>query len=95
MTARSGAAGLADGIVRSPMPGTVLTVHVAAGDRVAKRQPLVVVEAMKMEHTVSAPVDGTVTELTVKAGQQVQMDETLAVIEKDAANEKDQEIPDA
>ena len=87
-TARSGAAGLADGIVRSPMPGTVLTVHVAAGDRVAKRQPLVVVEAMKMEHTISAPVDGTVTELTVKAGQQVQMDETLAVIQG-------QETPDA
>jgi acetyl-CoA/propionyl-CoA carboxylase biotin carboxyl carrier protein len=85
-TARSGAAGLADGIVRAPMPGTVLTVHVAAGDRVAKRQPLVVVEAMKMEHTISAPVDGTVTELTVKAGQQVQMDETLAVIQGQEAS---------
>ena len=62
------------------MPGTVLAVHVAAGDVVTAGQPLLVVEAMKMEHTVTAPLDGTVTELTVKAGQQVRMDETLAVI---------------
>jgi acetyl-CoA/propionyl-CoA carboxylase biotin carboxyl carrier protein len=88
VTARAGAAGLADGTVRSPMPGTVLTVHVTAGDPVTKGQPVAIVEAMKMEHTVSAPVGGTVTGLTVKAGQQVQMDEILAVIEG-------QEIPDA
>jgi acetyl-CoA/propionyl-CoA carboxylase biotin carboxyl carrier protein len=88
VTARADAAGLADGTVRSPMPGTVLTVHVTAGDPVAKGQPVAVVEAMKMEHTVSAAVGGTVTELTVKAGQQVQMDEILAVIEG-------QETPDA
>jgi acetyl-CoA/propionyl-CoA carboxylase biotin carboxyl carrier protein len=41
---------------------------------------VLVVEAMKMEHTVTAPMDGTVTELTAKAGQQVRMDEPLAVI---------------
>ena len=43
-------------------------------------QPLVIVEAMKMEHTVIAPLDGTVTELLVKAGQQVAMDETLGIV---------------
>ena len=57
-----------------------LTVSVAAGDAVTAGQPMLVVEAMKMEHTVTAPMDGTVTELTAKAGQQVRMDEPLAVI---------------
>jgi acetyl-CoA/propionyl-CoA carboxylase biotin carboxyl carrier protein len=63
------------------MPGTVLSVYVTADQPVTAGQPLVVVEAMKMEHTVTAPHDGVVTELAVKAGQQVQMDELLAVIE--------------
>ena len=48
-------------------------------------QPVLVVEAMKMEHTVTAPVDGVVAELTAKPGQQVTMDETLAVIGPDSA----------
>jgi acetyl-CoA/propionyl-CoA carboxylase biotin carboxyl carrier protein len=77
---RGARAGSADGTVRSPMPGTILAVHVAVGDTVSTGQPVLVVEAMKMEHTVTAPLDGTVTELTAKAGQQVRMDETLAVI---------------
>ena len=42
--------------------------------------PLVVVEAMKMEHTVTAPVDGVVTELQVRAGQQVALNQPLAVV---------------
>jgi acetyl-CoA/propionyl-CoA carboxylase, biotin carboxylase, biotin carboxyl carrier protein len=79
---RGGAAGTADGTVRSPMPGTVLAVRVSAGDAVAAGQPLAVIEAMKMEHTVTAPLAGTVAELPVRAGQQVQMDETLAVIKE-------------
>jgi acetyl-CoA/propionyl-CoA carboxylase biotin carboxyl carrier protein len=84
---RGGRAGGGDGIVRSPMPGTVLAVHVAAGDSVSAGQAVAVVEAMKMEHTVTAPVAGTVTEVTAKAGQQVGMDAQLAVIE--AAPEDD------
>jgi acetyl-CoA/propionyl-CoA carboxylase biotin carboxyl carrier protein len=63
------------------MPGTILAVHVSVGDTVSAGQPVLVVEAMKMEHTVTAPVDGVISELTAKAGQQVPMDETLAVIE--------------
>jgi acetyl-CoA/propionyl-CoA carboxylase, biotin carboxylase, biotin carboxyl carrier protein len=78
---RGGGAGQADSTVRSPMPGTVLAVHVTAGQPVRAGQPLVVVEAMKMEHTVTAPLDGVVTELTAKAGQQVGMDEPLAHIQ--------------
>jgi acetyl-CoA/propionyl-CoA carboxylase, biotin carboxylase, biotin carboxyl carrier protein len=77
---RGARAGSADGTVRSPMPGTILAVHVTVGDTVSTGQPVLVVEAMKMEHTVTAPLDGTVTELTAKAGQQVRMDEPLAVI---------------
>jgi 3-methylcrotonyl-CoA carboxylase alpha subunit len=78
---RGARAGSADGTVRSPMPGTILAVRVAAGDAVTAGQPVLVVEAMKMEHTVTAPVGGVISELTAKAGQQVAMDETLAVIE--------------
>jgi acetyl-CoA/propionyl-CoA carboxylase, biotin carboxylase, biotin carboxyl carrier protein len=73
-------AGSADGTVRSPMPGTILAVHVSLGQAVTAGQPVLVVEAMKMEHTVTAPLDGIVNELTAKAGQQVPMDEPLAVI---------------
>jgi acetyl-CoA/propionyl-CoA carboxylase biotin carboxyl carrier protein len=58
----------------------VLVVKVAAGDEVSAGTPLLIVEAMKMEHTVTAPIDGVVSELSVRAGQQVALDETLAVI---------------
>ena len=58
---RGARAGSADGTVRSPMPGTILAVHVAVGDTVSAGQPVLVVEAMKMEHTVTAPLDGTVS----------------------------------
>ena len=83
---RGSRAGAADGTVRSPMPGTVLAVHVSLGQAVTAGQPVLVVEAMKMEHTVTAPLDGVVAELTAKAGQQVRMDETLAVISQDTAS---------
>jgi acetyl-CoA/propionyl-CoA carboxylase biotin carboxyl carrier protein len=62
------------------MPGTVLVVKVARGDVVSAGTPLLVVEAMKMEHTITAPVDGVVTELHVQPGQQVALDESLAVV---------------
>ncbi|WP_327091321.1 acetyl-CoA carboxylase biotin carboxyl carrier protein subunit [Nonomuraea sp. NBC_01738] len=78
---RPGAAGAGDGVVRSPMPGTVLLLKAAPGDQVTKDQPLVVVEAMKMEHTVTAPIDGVLRELPVRAGQSVDMDAVLAIVE--------------
>ena len=78
---RGGRAADSDGTVRSPMPGTVLAVHVAPGDTVSAGQPVAVVEAMKMEHTVTSPVAGTVAEVAARAGQQVAMDARLAVIE--------------
>jgi acetyl-CoA/propionyl-CoA carboxylase biotin carboxyl carrier protein len=74
-----------DGVLRSPMPGTVLAVKAAEGDTVAEGQPLVVVEAMKMEHTVTAPIAGTVTQLPVRTGAQVALEAVLAVIEAQEA----------
>ena len=60
---------LAAGSLAAPMPGTVLRVLVAAGDVVAAGQPLVVVEAMKMEHQINAPADGVVADVLVGAGR--------------------------
>ena len=61
----------AAGSLAAPMPGKVLQVLVAAGAQVTKGTPLVVLEAMKMEHTISAPRDGRVAEIHYKAGEQV------------------------
>ncbi|MEU8246184.1 biotin carboxylase N-terminal domain-containing protein [Nonomuraea sp. NPDC048916] len=82
---RPGVAGAGDGVVRSPMPGTVLVVKTQLGDRVGEGQPLLIVEAMKMEHTVTAPLDGLVTELPAQAGQPVDMDAVLAVVTPEEA----------
>ena len=65
----------------APMPGKVVRVLVAAGDRVEARQPLVVVEAMKMENELTAPRAGTVTEVSVTEGMSVAAGRLLAAIE--------------
>ncbi|MEU8383024.1 biotin carboxylase N-terminal domain-containing protein [Streptosporangium sp. NPDC048865] len=80
---RAGAGGPGDGLVRSPMPGTVLVVKAGQGERVTEGQPLLIVEAMKMEHTVTAPTGGVVAELRVRAGQAVAMDAVLAVVREE------------
>ncbi len=69
------------GAIRSPMPGTVIAVSVADGDTVTAGQPLVTVEAMKMEHTLVAPADAVVTQVAAVAGGQVAMDELLVMLE--------------
>jgi acetyl-CoA/propionyl-CoA carboxylase biotin carboxyl carrier protein len=69
-----------DGDITSPMPGSVIAVHAEVGTTVTKGQPLVVVEAMKMEHTLTAPMDGTVGEVLVRVGQQVKVDELLVQV---------------
>jgi len=56
-------AGVEEGSLLTPLPGTIVAVHIAAGQRVARGAPLVTVEAMKMEHTLTAPYDGIVTRL--------------------------------
>jgi len=80
-----------DGAVTSPMPGTVTVVQAAVGDDVTAGTPLLVVEAMKMEHVLTAPVAGTVTELGVTAGQTVALDERVAVVTPSASAGEQQE----
>jgi 3-methylcrotonyl-CoA carboxylase alpha subunit len=67
--------------VLAPMPGAVLTVHVAIGAVVVAGDPIVTLEAMKMEHVVAAPFDGRVTELAVRPADQVTRGQALAAIE--------------
>jgi 3-methylcrotonyl-CoA carboxylase alpha subunit len=73
--------GVADGAILAPMPGKVTSVEVSQGEKVAKGQRLLTLEAMKMEHGLVAPFDGVVTELNATAGQQVQVDALLAKVE--------------
>ena len=76
----SGAAAAGSGAILAPMPGKVIAVDVAEGDRVTAGQRLMVLEAMKMEHALTAPFDGTVIELSAATGGQVQVEAVLAVV---------------
>jgi acetyl/propionyl-CoA carboxylase alpha subunit len=75
--AAEGVDAASDGQIRSPMPGKVTQFSVKAGDPVIKGQPLVTLEAMKMEHALAAPFDGTVETLSVALGDQVSEGATL------------------
>lgn len=66
--------------IAAPMPGKVVRVLVKAGDEVRLRQPLVVVEAMKMENELRAPRDGTVTEVPAREGASVEAGALLVVL---------------
>ncbi|MGX6603355.1 acetyl/propionyl/methylcrotonyl-CoA carboxylase subunit alpha [Micromonosporaceae bacterium Da 78-11] len=71
---------LPTGALVAPMPGTVVRLGAMIGETVAAGQPLVWLEAMKMEHVVHAPAAGTVTELPVTVGQQVAQGTPLALV---------------
>jgi propionyl-CoA carboxylase alpha chain len=71
---------VAAGSLLAPMPGSVLRVLAEPGAEVAAGQALIVLEAMKMEHTVAAPADGTLTEIPVRPGDQVTSGQLLAVL---------------
>jgi propionyl-CoA carboxylase alpha chain len=73
---------VASGSLLAPMPGTVVAVKVEAGREVAAGDVVLVLEAMKMQHTVTAPHDGTVTEINVEPGAQVASGEVLAVVDQ-------------
>jgi propionyl-CoA carboxylase alpha chain len=69
------------GSLIAPMPGNVVRLGAAVGEAVNAGQPLVWLEAMKMEHTITAPADGVLVELNVSAGQQVEVGAVLARVE--------------
>ncbi|ALJ21694.1 acetyl/propionyl/methylcrotonyl-CoA carboxylase subunit alpha [Microbacterium sp. No. 7] len=71
---------VAQGSLTAPMPGSVVRIAVEPGQQVRQGEPILVLEAMKMEHVVSAPADGLVEAVLVVAGQQVDIGEVLAVV---------------
>ncbi|MEY8014776.1 biotin carboxylase N-terminal domain-containing protein [Mycobacterium servetii] len=73
-------AAVEQGSLVAPMPGNVIRLGAAVGDTVTAGQPLIWLEAMKMEHTITAPADGILAELNVGTGQQVEVGAVLGVI---------------
>ena len=73
------------GDLRAPMPGQVLLVPASAGDAVAAGDPVVVLESMKMELSITAPADGVVAEVAVGVGDRVAVDQLLARVEVESA----------
>ena len=69
-----------DGRIKAPIPGRITSVFVTEGDRVEVGQPLMVLEAMKMENEIHAPKSGRVSQVNVKPGQDVTLREVLAEI---------------
>jgi 3-methylcrotonyl-CoA carboxylase alpha subunit len=77
--------GIHDGEIAAPMPGKITAIEVSNGEKVAKGQRLLTLEAMKMEHGLTAPFDGIVTELSALAGAQVSEGQILVKIDAPAA----------
>jgi acetyl-CoA/propionyl-CoA carboxylase biotin carboxyl carrier protein len=67
--------------ILAPMPGSILKVHATAGSSVDAGDPIVTLEAMKMEHIVAAPIPGTVAEVRVRPAEQVARGDLLAIVE--------------
>ena len=63
---------IAGGSLRAPMPGKIIDIRVKDGETVRRGQPVIVLEAMKMEHTLTAPDDGTVKRVKFAVGDQVE-----------------------
>ncbi len=80
-------AGAEEGSLLTPLPGTVVAVHVAVGGQVARGMPLVTVEAMKMEHTLTAPYDGSVTRVAFGVGERVAAGAILVELTPPAATD--------
>lgn len=70
-------------IVYPPMPGSIVKVEVEKGQKVKEADPLIIVEAMKMESVIYSSLDGIVSEVNVTAGQQVSPDTILLVVDKE------------
>ena len=70
-----------ENVVRSPLPGVVLSIDVAVGDSVSAGEPVCVLEAMKMEQEIAAPRDGRVKAVRVQKGQSVLIGQTIVELE--------------
>ena len=68
------------GRIVAPMPGSVLRIDVAVGDTVQQGQSILVLEAMKMEHTIAAPFDGVIKQLLITQGQQMKPKELMVIV---------------
>lgn len=69
-----------DGVITAPMQGTIVKVHVRAGDTVEAGDPICVLEAMKMENEVKSPVSGAVVDLRVEPGDTVANGAVIAIV---------------
>lgn len=78
--APSPSSGTGDTAMESPMPGKILSITVAVGQRVTAGQCLMVLEAMKMENEMTAPRDGTIKQILVSQGTMVNTGDVLAVL---------------
>jgi 3-methylcrotonyl-CoA carboxylase alpha subunit len=83
-TARDRGVAGGTGRLTAPMPARVVRITVTAGQQVSQNQPLVVLEAMKMEHVVEAPHAGVVTEVCVQVGAQVASGAQLLTLQSQA-----------
>lgn len=70
----------AGGVIKSPLPGSVINIHVKVGDRIKPGQKLFLLEAMKMENNIDADREGTVTAIHVRPGQSVMEGDVLMEI---------------
>ena len=70
-------------VLKPPMPGSIVKVIAAKGQKVQEGDALIIVEAMKMETTMYSSIDGIVTEVNVSEGEQVDADKVLVVVEKE------------
>lgn len=77
---KTGAAA-AEGVLKAPMPGKILEIMVAEGDEVEKDQPLVILEAMKMENELKAPVSGTIASISAEVGQSLEKNSPILEID--------------
>ncbi|GLQ30173.1 acetyl-CoA carboxylase biotin carboxylase subunit [Litoribrevibacter albus] len=81
--------------LKASMDGLIIETFVQPGDQVTKGQPLIILEAMKMEHSLTAPRDGTIAELLVESGQQVKARQLLVALEKQSPEKQalDEQAP--
>ena len=69
------------GTISWPIPGKVVTLHVAVGDRVEEGEVLLILEAMKMQNEIQAPIQGTISEVNCDSGDSVEANVPLVIIE--------------